>query len=107
STSAPLAYSVGRGTPAVTLTTRPIGPPSGTTVALRAAVKPAAPGAAKPTGRVTFKDGTKVLGTIDLAAAGMAEIVVTLSRGSHALAAYYSGDTNYLPWNTPQMFQTA
>ncbi len=54
-----------------------------------------------PSGSVQFLDGTTVLGTGTLDASGMATLTTTLSAGTHALAASYLGDTNYLPSMSP------
>jgi hypothetical protein len=73
-------------------------PAAGAPVTLTAAITPSAAGAAQPTGSVTF--------TVDGVSAGVESVVagspstasVTLSAltsGSHAVAATYSGDTNY------------
>jgi hypothetical protein len=44
-----------------------------------------------PTGTVTFLDGTTVLGTAPVNAAGQATLAVSLGVGSHALAASFEG----------------
>lgn len=46
------------------------------------------------TGKVSFTDGTTVLGSANVAANGTAALSVTLAPGSHALVATYSGDAN-------------
>ena len=50
-----------------------------------------------PTGQVTFRDGTTVLGAVTLSGTGTAAISTsTLTRGTHAMTATYSGDANYV-----------
>jgi Bacterial Ig-like domain (group 3)/FG-GAP repeat len=66
-------------------------------VLLTANVVPVAPGAGVPTGTVTFFDGTRVLGTVQLDAHGQAYLDVSaLPRGTHSLTATFSGDGNFL-----------
>jgi hypothetical protein len=57
-----------------------------------------APGAG-PTGTVTFKDGTKVLGTVALnTVTNQAAITKsTLTVGTHSITAIYAGDANFQP----------
>ena len=61
--------------------------------------RPMPPGAAHPTGGVTFEDGTTVLGTGTLSASGVASYTTTafqLSVGAgHSITAVYGGDTNF------------
>src|SRR4029077_17880153 len=55
-----------------------------------------APGAGTPTGTVTFKDGTTILGTGTLNASGQATFSTSsLSVASHSITAEYSGDGNF------------
>jgi hypothetical protein len=52
--------------------------------------------AAGATGAVTFRDGTAILGTGTLNAAGIATFTTsTLAIGSHPITAAYAGDTSY------------
>ena len=46
----------------------------------------------KPTGKVTFKDGTKKLGTVKLNAKGLAVLKTKLSKGKHTIKMSYGGD---------------
>jgi hypothetical protein len=65
----------------------------GQSVTLTATVKPTTTGT--PTGTVTFKDGTKVLGTGTLGA-GVANFTTkSLAVGAHSIAAGYSGSGNF------------
>lgn len=50
----------------------------------------------EPTGSVTFKEGSTVLGTAPLAAGGQASLAVPdLHTGSHGITATYSGDVSF------------
>ena len=63
-----------------------------------ATVAAVAPGAGTPTGTVTFKDGTKTLGTGTLSggSATFTPSKTALSVGAHSITAVYAGDTNFL-----------
>ena len=55
-----------------------------------------APGAGTPSGTITFKDASTVLGTGTLDASGHATFsTASLAVGSHAINATYSGDSNF------------
>jgi len=67
----------------------------GTSVKFTATGTPSS-GTATPTGSVTFKDGSTMLGTVSLSG-GMASFSTSsLSVGPHSITASYSGDSNYL-----------
>jgi hypothetical protein len=86
--------------------------PAATTIALRSSINPAttsqavtftatvavvAPGAGTPTGTVTFRDGTVVLGTVALGAGGTAAFTTSFAvTGGHAISAVYNGDPNFV-----------
>jgi hypothetical protein len=85
--------------PAVT-STSVVGSPNpashGTLVTFTTTVQVVAPGAGVPTGSVTFKDGTTVLGTVALSAAGKASVSTsTLLVGTHNITASYAGAPQY------------
>lgn len=48
-----------------------------------------------PTGKVTFKDGSTVLGQVNLTAGTATFTTSALTAGSHTITASYSGDNNY------------
>ena len=55
-----------------------------------------APGAGIPSGTVSFKEGTTVLGTGTLNASGVATFsTTTLSVGNHSITTVYDGDLNF------------
>jgi ELWxxDGT repeat protein len=61
-----------------------------------------APGSGTPTGTVTFRDITTVLGTGTLNAAGRATFSTSaLAVGTHAITATYSGDNNFVTSMSP------
>jgi hypothetical protein len=60
-----------------------------------------------PTGTVTFKDGTKVIGNGRLNTSGQATFTTSsLARGSHSITAVYKGDTNFKTSASPVLTQT-
>jgi hypothetical protein len=68
----------------------------GQSVTFTATVAAVAPGAATPTGTVTFKDGTVVLGTFAVGADGTATFTTNFATtGGHVITAVYSGDANF------------
>jgi hypothetical protein len=84
--------------------------PKGTTTTLNASPGIAGPGqaitltatvtklsgAAVPTGTVTFKEGSAILGSVPLNGSSQASLTVSsLSVGVHSLAAVYAGETKY------------
>ncbi len=72
----------------------------GQAVTLTATVSPAA-----ATGRVTFYEGVRVLGTTPLTG-GQAVLKTVLSAGVLAIRASYSGDLVYAPSTSPALSQT-
>jgi hypothetical protein len=54
-----------------------------------------------PTGTVTLLDGASVLSVLALSGGSAAFNTSTLAPGTHSLSAVYSGDTNFLPGNSP------
>jgi hypothetical protein len=74
--------------------------PYGQAVTLTATVTPGA------TGKVTFYDGSTVLGTRSLNAGQATFTTVLLPSGTRYLRAHYSGDSAYNPSNSAVMAQT-
>jgi hypothetical protein len=76
----------------------------GTTITFTASVQATAPGAGTPSGTVTFKDITTVLGTANLNSAGKATFTSSaLAVGTHAITASYAGDTNFTASFSPNV----
>jgi ELWxxDGT repeat protein len=74
----------------------------GQPLTLTAQVQAGSPGSGKPTGTVTFKDITTVLGTGTLNAVGQATFTTSsLTVGTHALTATYAGDNNFISSVSP------
>jgi Bacterial Ig-like domain (group 3)/Autotransporter beta-domain len=59
-----------------------------------------------PTGNVTFKDGTTVLGTGTLSGGTATLSTAALAVGSHSITATYPGDTNFAGSTSPVLTQT-
>ncbi len=80
-----------------TAVTAPSGPQyAGQDVTLTATVSASAPGSGTPTGSVTFFDGTTDLGTAALDSNGSTTLTTSsLTVGSNAITAQYSGDGNF------------
>lgn len=77
---------------------------AGRPVALFARLTVPTPGASDPTGTVTFRDGTRVLGTVPVDANGTAMLSATgLAQGVHALSASYDGDADYYGAASPAL----
>jgi ELWxxDGT repeat protein len=92
STSPVTSYSVGKADAQLVLRNYP----SAGTATLRLTVSRPAGTTANPTGSVTFKEGSTILGTVPVASNGLASITLKMTRGSHNVTASYSGDANFL-----------
>jgi len=65
----------------------------------------AAPGAPAPAGSMEFRDGTTVLGSVDVSSGEATFTTNTLDVGSHVITASYSGDAAYDAGNAPGVSQ--
>ncbi len=91
--SAPVIFTIGKGTPTVSLVSSGGSAVFGQAVTLVATVT--APGGGPTTGTVTFSGGGSPLGTVALAGSGMATLTTsTLAIGAQSITAAYSGDTD-------------
>ena len=72
----------------------------GVSAILTATVSAQAPGSGTPTGLVTFKDGSTVLGTKTLSG-GTAQLTTPLAAGSNSITVVYGGDTNFITSTSP------
>lgn len=79
---------------------------AGTTVQLTATISPGAIGNYVPSGTVTFKDGTTVIGTAAVGSGLAAMTINSLTVGSHTIVATYGGDTNFLSSNSKSIVLT-
>ena len=104
STSLSITITVSKVATTTTASTSTPAPTPGQTVKLKAVVKPQS-GAAKPTGYVTFREGTTVLGTVPLVLVGTtatAQLSITggLALGAHTVTASYAGSSSFLGSNS-------
>jgi hypothetical protein len=103
-TSAVAIVTVTRVAPAVKLAASSSSPIYGRVVTMTAALTGAG---IKPTGTITFFEGTTSVGTGALGSGGIAAIETTrLPAGKDTIAATYSGDTNYNPASSPPIVVT-
>jgi hypothetical protein len=97
STSAAAPVTVNPAATAVALASSLNPALTGQAVTFRVGVAAVAPGAGTPTGTVTFKDGTLVLGTVQVGPGGQATFTIGFAvAGGHAITASYSGDANFV-----------
>lgn len=76
-------------------------------ITFTATVTPKAPGGGVPTGTVTFKRGSTVLGTATLNGSGQAKLIVsTLDVGNRNITASYGGDPNFTTSTSATLVQT-
>jgi hypothetical protein len=76
-------------------------------VTFTATVSAKSPGSGTPTGTVTFKDGTTVLGTGTLNSNGQATFTTSsLKLGNHSITAVYGGDTDFRTSTSAALVQT-
>jgi hypothetical protein len=59
-----------------------------------------------PTGAVTFKDGTTVLGTKRLSSGKATLTTSALAAGKHSITAVYGGDADFAGSTSPVLTQT-
>ena len=64
-----------------------------------------APGTATPTGTVTFKEGSRTLGSGSLSAGRASFTISNLSKGTHSITAVYGGSAGFLPGTSPALTQ--
>jgi hypothetical protein len=97
STSTAAAVTVNPASTAVALTSSLNPAVTGQAVTFTATLSTVAPGAGTPTGTVTFKDGTVVLGTFPVGPGGTATFTTSFAvAGGHAITAVYNGDANFV-----------
>jgi hypothetical protein len=63
-------------------------------------------GAGAPTGTVTFKDGTAILGTSNIVGGIATFVTSALSTGAHSITATYNGDAGNNPMTSAALVQT-
>jgi hypothetical protein len=90
-----LTQAVTRDGSRLRLTSSPFKLVFGQAATLTATVSAAAPGAGTPTGTVTFRAGTTVLGTAPLSNGVAILVTPKLAVGADSITATYSGDTDF------------
>jgi titin len=107
SSSGTAAHQVNKADTTTSLTSSQNLSTYGQPVTFTATVTAVAPGGGTPTGTVTFKDGTTVLGTGTLNSSGQATFTTSsLFIGVHSITATYNGDANYNGSTSPPLIQT-
>jgi hypothetical protein len=94
--AASLTQTINKASTATALQSSLISSTYGKAVIFSAAVSALSPGSGTPTGTVTFKDGAKILATINLSSGKAALSMTSLSRGTHIITAVYNGDGNFI-----------
>jgi len=90
--------------PTVTMLTSSSNPSAfGQSVTFSATVSPK--GAGTPTGSVTFRDGSRILGRSPLNGGTAKFSTAALAVGRHCITAAYSGDTNFAASKSPALHQ--
>jgi len=77
----------------------------GQKVTFTATVTASAPGSGTPTGKVTFWDGSKILGSGTLSGGIASYVTSMLSAGTHLITAVYSGDIDFKTSTSPVLDQ--
>ena len=80
----------------MSLTTSSSAPLANQSVTFTADVTPSYLEVGTPTGKVTFKDGTTILGSADLSG-GTAKLTTHFSASSHKISAQYASHNNFNP----------
>ena len=95
-TSAGKTQTIAKGQTTLGVTAAPAAAKAGRVVNIRAILAVTAPAAGTPAGSVTFKDGTRSLGSAPLASGHAAISTTALAIGSHTITASYPGSTDFL-----------
>ena len=91
-----LVVSYNQGGNHVTLTSNISKPTASQSVTFTAHVVPTTGETGTATGKITFMNGTAVLGSVNLSG-GAASFTTKLTAGTHKIVAVYAGDTNFNP----------
>jgi uncharacterized delta-60 repeat protein len=101
-----LTEMVQRASTTVSLSASSTRPAVGANVTFMALVKPRYSGA--PTGTVTFKEGTRILGTAVVSGGGLGTLTTTFTTaGLHLITATYAGNGSFLGATSPLFNVTA
>jgi hypothetical protein len=79
---------------------------AGSSGSLTATVGAAFQAGGKPTGTITFSEGSTILGTVPLSGKSAKLSLKTLGPGVHKIVAAYSGDADFEPSTSPVLVQT-
>lgn len=79
---------------------------TGQAVTFKATVRGSVVASPIPSGTITFKDGATTLGNVSLASGTASFTISSLSLGTHAITATYSGDANFNPTRSGTLSQT-
>jgi autotransporter-associated beta strand protein len=105
SSSSPLKQTVSLGIPVV-MTLNSSANPSTFSQPVTFTATVAAP-AAMPTGNITFREGSTILGTATLSSSGLAALTTAaLGAGTHLITADYSGDSIFTPSTSAPLTQS-
>lgn len=88
--SGSVSVSIGKSSPAITLSSSTSSLNQNQSLTLTATLT----GGNSPTGSVSFRDGSTLLGTANLSGSSVTLTTTTLAAGSHSLSAVYLGDSN-------------
>jgi hypothetical protein len=104
--SEPLTQLVEKANTQLTLTSSLNPAPFGSAGTLKATVKAVAPGAGTPAGTVTFREGSTVLGTVQLSGASATYSLKAMAVDEHEITASYNGDPDFEPSAAAPLLQT-
>src|SRR6185312_6886381 len=104
STSPVLTQTVQQATTTTELVSSASSSQFGSSVTFTAAVT--SPASGTPTGTITFKDGSNVIGTGSLSAGWTSITLSSLSVGSHSIQAVYGGNTGFTGGSSTPLTQT-
>lgn len=106
SSATPLAVAIAQAATTAVLSLSDTTLVFGQTVTLTATITVTTPGAGNPSGSVTFRDGTSVLGTGTLTGNRATLTTSALGVGARTLTVEYAGDTNFVRSTSPVINQT-
>ncbi len=95
STASPSTQAVNQASSTTALVASPNPATFGQSVTFTATVTAVAPGSGTPTGTVTFKDGSTIIGSASLSSGSASFTTSALTTGSHSITAVYGGDSNF------------
>ncbi len=91
-TSTPLTLLVNQASTQLAMTAAPGYAGLSQPISLQASLT----GYPQPTGTITFRDGSNVIGSASVSSGNASLTTSTLTLGSHSISAHYNGDSNYV-----------